>query len=638
MSTVYSKVFVLGEWEPELHDRSISLDEAARRYARAAKEVGCTSLQINFLDTPYHPLAYSHPEEYYLYFDNYGASLDMFAESSYSRGMYPRFFLEKNLERLRILDRAAGEEGLTSVLYVAEPRHVPEALFRKHPGWRGPRVDNPSCSMTPLYALDTDLLEVRDHYSQMLQSILGAAENLQDIIVFVHDSGAGFSHSEALYAGANGPFYNSRFFGRGTDIGGRIAGFCDALVATAKWAGRDIDVALTSQLTPGERAAVLDKAGPRTHVALWGEQSRTGGMEDQWALGQVGPEALERGGYDGARDRRRLDFEARAAEILASGRKPRMVMPGPNEHYLQNCYVPNPWEQLEILQFARSLEADQILFKGLVTQPDTVRFNINQASLKRYLEQGESPEESVSSVVRDWIAEPLRDRMEAGLRAMERAVRERPGFHVYAQRDNTFLPGPLVPNPIALTEEDRAYYWHPVLTDYMRLKGGYPFMPNPGCEVLRYALRTTQERILPLIDDAMEAFAEVAAAAPDEITRACAEEHRAHAVVYACLHRSLLTCIQMLVHWRGHGEIEVPTVPAIVDAEIENTRAWIACLGEEPGRFLRLGPVGVLHGPDVRFASQLHRRIEVMQKHREDATGDFQQNSRKPAFLSEGNL
>jgi hypothetical protein len=250
----FRKVMILGEWEPELYNPNISLKEACERYAHTARAAGATALQINFLATPYHPLLYTHSDEYYLYFDNYAASLDMFAESEFSAGLFPKFFLEENLRRLSHLSAAAARHGLTGVLYLGEPRHVPEELFKRFPQWRGPRVDNPASSKTPLYALDTDLMDVREHYSQLLRQVLKQAPNVEDIILFLHDSGVGFSHSLALYAGPNGPFGTSRFFGRSSDVGGRIAGFCSSLRRAALDVVPQLDVTLTSQLPEEERS------------------------------------------------------------------------------------------------------------------------------------------------------------------------------------------------------------------------------------------------------------------------------------------------------------------------------------------------------------------------------------------------
>ena len=229
----FKKVLMGGEWEPQFWDANLSLEAACDRYAEQAKSFGLTALQVNFIPDPYHPLLFAYPGEVYLYFGNYAASLDMFADSSYSRGIYPPFMMQANLHRLRTLAKAAERHGLGAFLYVGEPRFVHPELLRRYPNWRGPRVDNPAVSMTPLYALDTDRDDVLDHYRQMMRTVTQAAPNLTDLVLFCHDSGAGFSHSYALYAGPNGPFYNSTFFHRPAKLGQRVVRFCKALRDTA---------------------------------------------------------------------------------------------------------------------------------------------------------------------------------------------------------------------------------------------------------------------------------------------------------------------------------------------------------------------------------------------------------------------
>ena len=82
------------------------------------------------------------------------------------------------------MGQAAERHGLTGMLYMCEPRMQHPALFDRYPAWRGPRVDNPGCSKTPVYALNTDIPEVRDHYRQMLRAAHEAAPGIRDIVLF----------------------------------------------------------------------------------------------------------------------------------------------------------------------------------------------------------------------------------------------------------------------------------------------------------------------------------------------------------------------------------------------------------------------------------------------------------------------
>ena len=622
----FKKVMILGEWEPELCNPNLSLEEACERYARTARAAGATALQLNFLATPYHPLLYTHPDEYYLYFDNYAASLDMFAESEFSAGLFPKFFLEENLRRLSHLSAAAARHGLTGVLYLGEPRHVPEELFERFPQWRGPRVDNPAASKTPLYALDTDLPDVREHYGQLLRQVLKHAPNVEDIILFVHDSGVGFSHSLALYAGPNGPFGSSRFFGRPSDVGGRIAGFCSSLRRAALDVVPQLDVTLTSQLPEEERNAVVAVAEPNVHVSIWGRESRTGGLEDQWAYFQLGPRRLAEEGFEKAREERMADFSERVRVVKESGRKPRFVLPAPNEHYFQNHYVPNPWEQLEILTLAENWGADQVLGKGLATDNAYVPYNINQESFSLFVQTpGLTPEEAVAAVIEEWVQPFARPLLLNAFRAMEEAVRRRPAFNVYAQRDVNFMPGPLVPDPSAITKKEKAHYWNVALDTITKIKGN-PILhiPNLNAEQLGFILGQLQNSTFPAIERALGLLDEILRnPTTDAATRECVACQVRHIRAYRCLQKSLKYWAQMTAHWRGVSLPEIPAASDIVQQEIENTRDWMDVLGATPGEVLRLGPPGVLYGQTWRIVEDLQTRIQVMTKYQNDKPRNF---------------
>lgn len=622
----FQKVFVLGEDEPDFHNPDLSLNEACDRAAARMKAAGATALQLNFITTPYHPSLFSHPDEVYLFFGNYAASLDMFAESEYSRGLYPRFYLEENLHRLECLSKAAARHGLSGVLYIGEPRFAHPGLFDRFPRWRGPRVDNPNCSKTPLYALDTDLPEVRDHYAQMLRQVLAVAPNTEDAVIFCHDSGAGFSHSWALYAGPNGPYRDSRFFGHESNVGKRVVEFCAALRTEALSSVPGFDVTLTSQFSQPERVEIQNQAGEGVHIAVWGKESRTGGMEDQWAWYQCGPARLKEIGFEEARIERIAEFEDRVSVTVKAGRQPRVVMPAPNEHYFSLTYVPNPWEQLENMERCVNWGVDQMIFKGLTTSDEDVPYNINQASCARFLADSRlSAGDAVQDAVTSWVPQAAVDPLLRGFRFMETAVRFRPNYNVCADRDVTFLPGPLTPDPSRLTRQERAHYWLPVHDTLEVLRGSFFYIPNLGKEHLDYIFSQFESSTFPAIENALACFEEAEKAGGG----ACATQQIKHASLYRCLQRGLLHYAQMAVHWREVGGVPAPSPGAIVDAEIENTRDWLLWLGDRPRDCVRLGAqAGVVYGPSRHLTANLGKRIDLMQKHRDDPVRAFN----KPFF------
>jgi hypothetical protein len=618
----FKKIMVLGEWEPEFHNQELSLTAACDRYATQAKRAGVTALQINFLTTPYHPLAFLYPDEYYLYFCNYAANLDLFVESDFGRGIYPRFYLEENLHRMQALAAAAKRHGLTAAVYLAEPRCVHPLMLERYPRWRGPRVDHPGASKNPLYALDTDLPQVQEHYRQMMTKLVKAVPNLEDAIIFSHDSGAGFSHSWSLYAGPNGPYYNNRFFGRESNIGKRVVDFCGVLRQGALDAGAvNFDITLTSQFSQPEREEIQHAATEGVHISVWGRESRTGGLEDQWALYQVGASRLKEIGYENAREERVKDFEQRVQVTIESGRKPRLVQPSPNEHYFRLQYVANPWEQLENLDRATNWGVDELLLKGLVTSDIDIPYNINQAAFAAYVADSSlSPEEAVRQVVSNWVPPAAMEPMMAGFRAMEQAVRYRPNFNAYAENDANFLPGPLVPDPSQLTRKEKEPYWLPTHDTLCEIKGEYYYIPNHPREHLDFVFSQFDTSTFPQIEKALASFAEAGANDGGD----CAQLQIRHARLYRCLQRSLFHHAQMASYWRNVTNLSVPTPAAIVEAEIANTRDWIEALGERPETGVRLiAEAGNPNGYSRHLVEQLCKRLELMLAHQQDAPRIF---------------
>lgn len=106
-----------------------------------------------------------------------------------------------------------------------EPQILPEAVFRDHPDWRGPRVDQPNRSRAPHFAPCVDEPEVRALYTQSMKLL---AEKCPEITLFrftTTDAGAGLCWTPGLYPGINGP-------ARCKDIPleTRVKGFLDALL------------------------------------------------------------------------------------------------------------------------------------------------------------------------------------------------------------------------------------------------------------------------------------------------------------------------------------------------------------------------------------------------------------------------
>lgn len=90
-----------------------------------------------------------------------------FGDSQYSLGY------EKRLENLRRLTRRMAKFGLKLILYINEPRAMPEEFFQLHPTWRGTKAVN-----SDIYALCTSNPEVLPLLSQGVQELFQQVPDL----------------------------------------------------------------------------------------------------------------------------------------------------------------------------------------------------------------------------------------------------------------------------------------------------------------------------------------------------------------------------------------------------------------------------------------------------------------------------
>ena len=613
----FDHIHLAGDWSPPFHDPSLSLEEVADRTATAMVDLGCTAMPLNYLTIPYHPLLYLFPDEVYLFFGAYGASLDMFAETSYSIGIWPRWFLNENLQRLRVMGQAADRHGLTGLLYMCEPRMQHPALFERHPAWRGPRVDNPGCSKTPVYALNTDIPEVQDYYQQLLRTVHQAAPGIRDIVLFSQDSGAGFGYANHLYCGPNGGRTHSK-----KSVAQRVFDFCAALRDEGRVRQPDFEVSLTTSFSDEELEHLYADAPEGVHTAVRGPESWTGGLEDQWALNQCGPERLGKIGFDAAREERIATFQEYVEQVKRAGRNIRCMSQAPHDLYFQLTMVPEPWEQLEILQRYEAWGADRIFLRGYMNLAGEVPFDINQAALSRYLGDGEvSPEAAVRDSLAAWVKAPVVAPLEKALRHVEKAVRFRPHYCTFPEKSFPLFPGPLVPDPDRLSDKEKSYYWNVFHDTVEQIRGRNTWIPMMSRARAVFVLRQFETSTFPALVEAYPSFETARQkAGGDSGSLACIEQLERHTRVYECLQRTLYHLARMLVHWRSVDGVEVPSPVEIVDAEIANSRDWIELLGDKPAGWVRLAPfAGALYSTPIELPEHLAKRIEVMENHRSDA-------------------
>ncbi len=150
----------------------------------------------------------------------------------------PADYADKNLAIIKSRVALLKELGLQAAFSGKEPAWLPEAVYRAHPDWRGPRCEHPRRARKPYYAPCIDRPEVLRLYRQAIAELCRHAP-IESFSFLTNDSGGGICWSVSLYPGQNGPSWcQSRSYAS------RVVGFLSAIQAGARDAGLEADVSL----------------------------------------------------------------------------------------------------------------------------------------------------------------------------------------------------------------------------------------------------------------------------------------------------------------------------------------------------------------------------------------------------------
>jgi hypothetical protein len=150
------------------------------------------------------------------------------ALQAYIPAAYSANVAEVLARRCEILRR----HGLRGVFQANEPQVLPEAVYRDHPMWRGPRVDQMNRSTSPHFAPCVDEPEVLALYRLSMAAMLRRCPEIEFFRFVTTDAGSGLCWSPGLYPGANGPSHCKEL-----PLSGRVRGFLEALRGGAADAG-----------------------------------------------------------------------------------------------------------------------------------------------------------------------------------------------------------------------------------------------------------------------------------------------------------------------------------------------------------------------------------------------------------------
>jgi hypothetical protein len=176
----------------------------------------------------------------------------------------PADYASRNLATLKARMQIVKKYGLKGAIQLCEPFYLPEAVFRDHPEWRGPRCEHPRRARNAYYSPCIDHPEVLDLYRKSLSQLLSLVE-VDYIFLHTNDSGSGLCWSSGLYTGANGPSWCKH-----RSPAERIICFLDALIQGAQDAGREIDIEMNSNIGFKELEHSMDAIWPflKDHTAV----------------------------------------------------------------------------------------------------------------------------------------------------------------------------------------------------------------------------------------------------------------------------------------------------------------------------------------------------------------------------------
>ncbi len=594
-------------------------------FMRTLAGAGVTHVQVNHLPDLMHPEQLNQPDNVYLWFANFGPPLDLFVDSSLNRGLWPEMYLERNRKMLFRFAEAAKRHGLRPLLYLCEPRFVPERFFQRHPTLRGPRVDNPNCSRVPLYALCTDRPEVLEHYREMMAKMMALVPDLALVSLFTSDSGAGFDYNPATYAGANGSGFNRRI-----PLENRVNRFLSVLLDEGRKRNPDFTVNLTSGFHPPERSKILAAAPAGVVGSVYGLYDWEGGLEEQWGYHQAvwgEPSAkwtLRTLDRTAAATDRLADIRDRFEEAARKGGKPIVHAELPTTDYPRPLrYTPHPFETIRIVRQIQGLGAERVAMWGVISPPDLVPHDVNLEAMKAAnADPDADPQALIEAVARRWVGETHAQALVEAWRLCDQAWTRRP-LWTHVGLSKQALPGPLVPDPAALTPDEVAYYRTVALDDLDMIRGSTAFAPHEADEEDRqFVLHELYEKeTLPGLRRAVQVLDAACDGATDgDLTVLRRQrEHIHYAYLYMRSHYNWYEAGRHLAPGAHASGGTGRSMREIVDDELQVTREVIELLDGRQEQFMRTMPSDSMtyeFGPG--FVEHLKARVTVMEKHRDD--------------------
>lgn len=210
------------------------------RFAARAKALGATHIDVT-VELPRSTWQYDTAGDPYPAWAVMFPSLWKVAPSPLVRRYVNAEYADRVLAEIEARCRILRKHGLKAYFSGGEVHMMPEALFRAHPDWRGPRVDHPVRSRVPRFAPDMDHPEVVAQYRESVTLLLRRCPEIEALLLWTNDSGSGLAWSDGLYSGRSGGTAT-----REKRMEDRLRDFSAALQDAAKRAGGSLEVAFWS--------------------------------------------------------------------------------------------------------------------------------------------------------------------------------------------------------------------------------------------------------------------------------------------------------------------------------------------------------------------------------------------------------
>ncbi|MHB9133735.1 MAG: hypothetical protein ACYDBB_21945 [Armatimonadota bacterium] len=582
------------------------------RHVALLKQRGVTHVMVNqgLLSIP---LA-MEPDNAYYSFCTYGHALDKYVTSSYNEGIYFEGLLAENRKLLLYQAEMARKYGFRCAIRCVEPTFIMESFYKRHPQLRGPRVDNPSCSISPVFALCPMLAEVQDHYSQLMRKMLELVPEIDEMHIFTNDSGGGFCHSTHLYSGPNGPQLC-----RKTPTGKQAQVFVKTLVDAGRQVNPDFRAVMTSGLSPKEKKDFVEGIPDGAASSVYGAFAWGGGLEDRWGTQQNGPRVFEDPAErQRVRDWQYGDYKARVDQIKENG---GIVYASYNSDYY-TFDDPRPYETHEVICQLLEWGVTNIIGGG----PGGSPYSANTAIIRHAIEHGRVPtEQAVRELAEGWVGAELAPQLLEAWQLNDTTARQYPVppaghlLNIWALINHA----PIVPDETLLGEHDLDYFLHELKnydTVMKEQQGGAWRILHYGTEMKLSYIQRFEAVVFPALDKALTILDGVLAK-PDltAAQRECFAEQRGQIAEFRYRMKHHYHWIVASLH-RIAGDTAPTNVPSLRDAiqgEIALCEARDRAHGKDPAANPRIRLMKAHLNDPVRkvdlseFPMSVHEGLEV---------------------------